>query len=239
MPAYKPTGSQPEQNAGSATYSSAVFIAVYDLLVLWFSNKFAWKCPTSTVLLPLFSSAMGKRHLDIGVGTGYFPAKALSQTTAPSCDDLTLVDLNPNPLKAAKRRILNGGSDVDVSTVVADATQRLPLPRDKKFDSISLFYLLHCISGTAAQKNGVFDAVRPHLARGGVLVGATILPKRSEMNWLAACLMYAYNKFGIFGNWSDDEKTFTEGLQRNFEDVQVWSVGMVMLFRARDARTDQ
>ncbi|KAJ4263542.1 hypothetical protein NW762_006361 [Fusarium torreyae] len=225
---------QPARIAGAAIYSSWVLF-FYDIWVLLLSNSLAWKCSTSRVLLPLFQSSIGEKHLDIGVGTGYFPAKALQANT--KCKRITLIDLNPTTLSVAKQRIAKLQSESpQVHTVIADATKPLPLSSSEKFDSISLFYLLHCMPGPPERKTRVFDSVREHLAEDGVLVGATILGISRPMNFFAAALMWLYNRNGIFDNWEDNEEDFTEGLRKNFDDVKVWGLGRTMLFIARQPK---
>lgn len=61
--------------AGASVYSPAV-LKLYDWWVLGLSNRFAWECPTKTVLLPFFKEHIGQRHLDVGVGTGFYLAHA-------------------------------------------------------------------------------------------------------------------------------------------------------------------
>ena len=94
---------QPEPadvEAGQAVYSRAV-LAVYDVGVLWFSNRFVWRCP-SRHMRALYDRHAGARHLDVGVGTGYF----LDHCRFPSPDpQITLLDLNENSLAAAAKRI--------------------------------------------------------------------------------------------------------------------------------------
>jgi len=68
----------PRANAGSAIYTPILLRSIYDTWVLGISNTYFWKCPTASVLLPFFEMHMSRRHLDVGVGTGYFPSAALS-----------------------------------------------------------------------------------------------------------------------------------------------------------------
>ncbi|KHN97516.1 Methyltransferase type 11 [Metarhizium album ARSEF 1941] len=229
-------------SAETAVYT-ALFLSIYDVAVLWLANKLLWKCSTRSTLLPLFTSALGRRHLDMGVGTGYFPSTALKSASCP-CEEMTLVDLNPTPLRASRRRVLRSAASSDgrlttVKTIVADATMPLPLAQDRKFDSISAFYLLHCLSGPPGRKIGVFDVARRHLADDGVFVGATVLPLRNRMSWLAASIMAFYNRAGIFSNERDAEDVFAESLRRNFAAVDVWTVGAVMCWRARGLKADR
>lgn len=250
----------PQGDSGSAIYSP-IMLSVYDAMVLGVSNRYIWRCSTDKVLLPLFESAMSERHLDIGVGTGYFPATVISHpSSATKCKSLTLVDLNPTALETARRRVLRAAklasSPVHVSAVLANATKPLPLPTPSnsdnggnnngnggssggKFTSASIFYLLHCIPLTPETKATlVLDAVRAHLAPDATLVGATILGRgrEAQRGWLARACLAAYNWRGIFTNADDDAEVFERALRRAFVHVEVWFVGVVMLFRARGPR---
>jgi ubiquinone/menaquinone biosynthesis C-methylase UbiE len=82
--------------AGASVYSPAV-LKLYDWWVLGLSNRFAWKCPTKTVLLPFFKEYIGRSHLDVGVGTGFY----LAQAGLSVQHEITLLDLNANSLRAA------------------------------------------------------------------------------------------------------------------------------------------
>ena len=85
---------------GQAPYSPLV-LSIYDVVVLGISNHLLWRCPTAK-LRNLYDRNVSGRHVDIGVGTGYF----LDQARWPVGDPaITLVDLNPNSLRAAARRI--------------------------------------------------------------------------------------------------------------------------------------
>lgn len=228
----KTPSAQPQQNGGSRLYNPFT-IFFYNIWVLWFSNTYAWQCPTSTVLLPLYRSAVGKRHLDVGVGSGYYPSKALVDSP---CTELTLADLNMASLEASKRGIeaaLHANNTVKISTLVADASEPLPLPEAQKFDSISLFYLLHCMPGPPERKCRVFKVMARQLAADGVLVGSTILGREIEMNLVAKGLMKLYNSTQVFDNWDDSRAVFEKGLGEAFDEVNVWVVGRILLFTAR------
>ncbi|KAL6870374.1 S-adenosyl-L-methionine-dependent methyltransferase [Trichoderma novae-zelandiae] len=222
----------PAQTAGSSTYTPFL-LKLYDLVVLSISNSYAWNCSTQAVQLPLFQSSLGRKHLDVGVGTGYYPANALRAKTP--CREIVLLDLNPNALDLAAARIAAAQPAVKVRPVVADVTTAspLPLPAGEKFDSVSVFYLLHCLAGPPEGKNRVFDLLRGYVADGGVLVGTTILGEERPMNWLARRLMAIYNAKGIFDNWDDTRAVFEEGLRRNFREVDVQIIGRTMVFTAR------
>ncbi|PNP45275.1 hypothetical protein TGAMA5MH_02998 [Trichoderma gamsii] len=219
-----------EQNAGSATYTPFL-LRLYDFWVLGVSNHFAWQCSTTKIQLPLFKATIGKKHLDVGVGTGYYPAKTV-ETSTP-CKEITLVDLNPNTLNQAAARINEAQSSIKVNTVVANIYEPLPLPAGEKFDSISTFYLLHCLAGPPESKTKVFDVLKTYVADDGVFVGTTILGEERPMNFFASRLMKIYNEKGIFDNWQDSKAVFEEGLRRNFDEVDIQIIGRSMVWTAR------
>lgn len=207
--------------AGAAVYSPLT-LALYDTWVLGISNRHAWRCPTQTVLLPFFRANVRPRHLDIGVGTGYYLAK----TPLSSQTQITLLDLNPSSLDAAKRRIARPGT----RTIQHDVFK--PIPGDERFDSISLFYLLHCLPGPLETKAAIFGHLKHNLQPGGVLFGATILGDEAGHNAFGRKLMAVYNKKGIFGNRQDTEAGFEGHLREHFRDVTLKREGQVLLFRA-------
>ncbi|KAF5679280.1 hypothetical protein FDENT_8793 [Fusarium denticulatum] len=218
----------PDTTMGAKYYSSLA-LNLYDLWVLKISNSFAWGCPTSSVLQPYFTGNLGRKHMDVGVGTGYFPATALEQLGQDgSPQSITLVDLNENSLELAKKRIGRSGI---AQTILADALRPLPgnLPR---FDSISIFYLLHCLPGPPRHKASIFKNLKAYLNDGGVLFGATVLGKGVEHNLFGELIMTVYNWAGIFDNRLDSQEAFVGVLKENFARVESEVVGRVLLFRA-------
>lgn len=208
---------------GAAVYTPFT-LKLYDWWVLGVSNRFAWQCPTGTTLLPFFRKHAGRRHLDVGVGTGYYLAHA---GVAPGTQ-LTLMDLNENSLQAAARR-----SGMQAACIRHDIMQPLPLPPDTKFDSMSLFYLLHCLPGTIADKEKAVINLKAHLAPSGTLYGATILGDGAGHNGFGRRLMALYNRKGIFGNKTDSLDDLAAMFRRHFVDVEVRQQGKVALFTAR------
>jgi len=210
--------------AGAAVYSPLT-LKLYDGWVLGVSNRFAWQCPTRTVLQPFFNRHVGARHLDVGVGTGYYLANA----NLPADTQVTLLDLNPSSLEAARQRL----GRPDTRLVQHDVFQPLNDEQVAMCDSISLFYLLHCLPGTMADKAVVFGNLKSRLADNGVLFGATILGDEANHNGFGGKLMAVYNKKGIFGNRNDTAAGLRSALAQHFADVSVEVVGKVALFSAR------
>lgn len=209
---------------GAAIYSPLV-LKLYDWWVLGLSNRYAWQCPTRTVLLPLFRRHAGRHHLDVGVGTGFYPASA----GLPDSTRMTLMDLNAGSLQAAQHRLHRS------STVLVEHDVMTPLPAraGEDFDAISLFYLLHCLPGTMADKSVAFGHLKSRLAEGGVLYGATILGDAAEHNGFGRRLMAIYNRKGIFGNRHDTRDELERALQQHFLQVTITVEGKVALFEAR------
>jgi SAM-dependent methyltransferase len=210
--------------AGQAVYSPLV-LKIYDWFVLGFSNRLLWRCPAPH-LRALYARNVSARHVDIGVGTGYF----LDRVEWPVADPaVTLVDLNPNSLAAAAKRIAR----FRPRTVQANALA--PLPPLGPFDSAGLCYLLHCLPGTIEAKAIVFDHLRPALAPGARVFGATILqgdaPRLKPAKWL----MNLYNKKGIFSNAGDTRQALEAALKQRFTDVRIEMKGAVALFEARNS----
>jgi SAM-dependent methyltransferase len=213
-------------DAGAAVYSPLT-LKLYDAWVLGISNRFAWLCPTRAVLQPFFDRHIGAHHLDVGVGTGYYLAKA----NLPLSTHVTLLDLNPSSLAAAKQRL----GRADTPTIEHDVFKPLDASQHQRYDSISLFYLLHCLPGSIAEKAEAFANLKPCLTNNGVLFGATILGDSAGHNGFGSKLMAVYNKKGIFGNRSDTEEGLRHALEKHFATVSVEVVGKVALFSARSA----
>jgi hypothetical protein len=208
--------------AGQAIYSPLVLHA-YDWFVLGFSNRLLWRCPT-VELRQLYDRNVSARHLDVGVGTGYFLDKARWPVRDPA---ITLLDLNPNCLAMASRRIRRYAPQTVLANVLA------PLPRLERFHSAGLCYLLHCLPGTMTEKSIVFDHLAPQLAPGSRVFGATIVRGDAPRSRTAQALMDLYNRKGIFSNADDSVEALGLELRRRFRDVEIALRGAVALFEAR------
>src|SRR5437660_4374205 len=115
-------------------------LAIYDPWVLGFMARVVWRCPTPPVV-ERYRKHIGRRHLDVGPGTGYFLEKA-----APPGTEITLLDANPKVLAHCSRRL----AAMDPSTLEADVMK--PLPIDGRFDSAALNFVLHCLPGPQSHK---------------------------------------------------------------------------------------
>jgi len=222
-----------EQDAarGAAVYSGAA-LASYDAFVLGFSNTFAWKCP-SHLLVDFYNQNVSSEHLDVGVGTGYFPDNCRFPVPSPR---LTLLDLNPNCLGTASRRVRRHHPAYALAGChLANVLEPMDLG-DARFGSIGLNYVMHCLPGDISTKSAAFANLKPWLKPGGVVFGATILGEDVEHGFLARKLMNVYNAKGIFSNVSDSVEGLRAALDKHFEESSVRVAGSVVLFSARAKR---
>lgn len=215
----------------------------YDKLVLYFNMGFAWNCPTSKWLTPLFFDNFSNNHLDVGVATGYFPATALASSVGKSHrkqQSLTLVDLDANSLHVAKNRVMASAPDTNIACYQADATAPPPAAiQSQRFKSISMMNILHCISGPTSKKSTALRNYAPLLEDDGVFFGATILgydcevAKELDRSWFCYFYMMLINWYGHFDNWEDGTEMVSDALRDTFEEVSTRTVGSILLFRAR------
>ena len=213
-----------EVEAGQRVYTPLVLWG-YDLLVLGFSNRFVWRCRSSR-MLERYDRYVGARHLDVGVGTGWFLDHCNWPVETPK---VTLLDLNENSLSAASRRIRRYAP----ATIQANVLEPVELGA-ARFDSIAANYLFHCLPGELEWKvRTVASNLRPYLAQSGVLFGSTILGRGVAHNLLGRRLMRLYNRKGIFSNVEDDEQGLERGLASQLTDVEIEVVGAVALFAGR------
>jgi SAM-dependent methyltransferase len=211
----------PTPGAKGAWVYNRLMLAVYDIWVLGVVNTFAWNCSTKKVLLPFFKKHLSNNHLDIGPGTGYY----LANSAIPPTTRVSVLDLNPNCLDDAKQAL----DRPDMPTFLADVLQ--PLPLTEKYDSISTFYLVHCLPRPLEQKMELFKKLKGHLTENGTVYGSTILGE-GEFNLFGRFLMFCLNGNHVFDNRGDGEQGVREALKRDYKMVKTEIVGNILLFEA-------
>ena len=208
---------------GAALYSKLV-LPFYDLVVRGLNNPLAWRCPNRR-LLEFYNQHVTANHLDIGVGSGYYPDKCTFPVSRPR---IALMDLNPNSLAHTANRIKR----YNPTTYQADILQTIPLDIPG-FDSISLYYLLHCLPGTMKTKTVAFAHLKPLMNEGGLLFGSTILGEGKPFNFLGRRLMNSFNASGVFTNTQDNLADLEQGLSTHFAEYETKMVGHVAFFMGR------
>lgn len=223
QPNNAPNSVDPQAAAGAAIYSR-LLLAIYDPVVTHFSSRFIWKCP-SRLQLALYDEHISARHLDVGVGTGYFLDRCRFPTSTPT---IGLLDLNANSLAATMRRIRRYHPMTFQANVLEPLQLDAPL-----FDSIGLNYLLHCLPGDLRSKSVVFRNLKPLLTAGGVIFGTTILGVRAQHGWLARRIIPRYNAMKAFTNTHDSLDDLEQALRSEFHSYSLRVVGSVALFVGR------
>lgn len=208
---------------GVEFYSKRILL-IYDVGVLGFSNAFVWKCPTREIRR-FYRRHASARHLDVGVGTGYFPDHCTFPTPAPA---LTLIDLNPNSLGAGARRLRRYHP-----TTILDDAATATRPATAPFDSIAITYFLHCLPGSMDDKSRVFAHLADWLAPGGVIFGTTILGAGVPHSPLARRFLGFYNRRGVFRNHEDSLEGLIGVLRDHCHSGAVRTVGSVAFFEGR------
>ena len=200
-------------------------LAVYDPWVIGFMTRAVWKVPVPPAV-ERYRRLIGRRHLDVGPGTGYFLEKA----APPDGTDVTLLDPNPNVLRKASGRL----AAMHPITVEADVMK--PLPVEGPFDSVALTYVLHCLRGPMPNKAVAIRNIADVLAPDGVLFGSTVLGLEERHRPQARAVLRAFNWQGDFDNLGDTADGLRRILEESFETVEVDVVGSTADFTATGPR---
>jgi len=211
--------------AGQHIYNSW-FLKIYDPLVLGLFATFVWRCPTRR-LVDMYTRNLGRRHLDVGPGTGYF----LEHARVRDGFSVVLLDPNPSVLGHASRRLRR----LNPSVVRADVCS--PFSLGEKFDSIALNYVLHCLPGPMSQRAAVIRNLATHLAPDGTLFGATVLGEPELHTRLSRAALHENNRVGIFDNLGDTREALRDILSQEFASVEIETVGSVAVFSAARPQT--
>lgn len=205
---------------GQADYTPFM-LAIYDRWVIGFMAPVVWRCPAPPVV-ERYRRHIGRRHLDVGPGTGYLLERAgIDRST-----ELTLLDPNPNVLAYVTRRL----DPMPVTTVEADVLK--PLPLQGPFDSAAVSFVLHCLPGPMPHKAAAIRNIARVLTPHGVLFGATVLGRSGRHTPPARAFLWAVNRRGTFDNLDDTEEGLHAGLAASFDTVEIEVVGSIALFTA-------
>ncbi|MEU4600815.1 class I SAM-dependent methyltransferase [Nocardia sp. NPDC023988] len=195
------------------------------------SNRFAWQCD-SGVMLELYNQNLGRRHLEIGPGSGWYLANT---SAAPNPGHITLMDLNPTPLSFTARRI--NRPDRVVESVCGSVLNPVPVEAGTGYDSVGINFVLHCVPGDFTVKGVAFSHLAAVLTDDGVLFGSTILGRHKASRTLfGRALTAVYSRVGAFNNRHDDRGELETSLSEAFGECSITDVGAVTLFTARRPR---
>ncbi len=210
-----------------ARYYGALTLPLYDTAVLNIAVPYGWGVPLSHER-SMYDRLLSRRHLDIGVATGYFIRRTLRDHTGPQ--HITLMDLNENATRYAAEKLKR----FDVVQTVGDALQ--PFPVRGPFDSIAMFHLLHCMPGTIAEKAIAFDHAIDVLAPGGVCFGASVTPAGRSLNPFGRAVLAGSNRSGALNNAHDDHDALRAEIEHRFTNTKIECHGVMTLWEARNPR---
>jgi SAM-dependent methyltransferase len=201
-------------------------LAIYDPWVLGFMARAVWRSPIPPAV-ERYRRLLGRRHLDVGPGTGYF----LDKAGPPAGTEITLLDPNPNVLAKASRRL------AAMNPVAIEADVMKPLPVEGRFDSAALSYVLHCLRGPQEHKAVAIRHIADVLEPNGVLFGGTVLGLGERHTPPARAVLRAFNWAGDFDNLGDTAEGVRRILEASFETVEVDVVGSTANFEASGPRS--
>lgn len=208
---------------GQAAFTRAG-LALYDSLILRALCPWVWRCPSDRILAA-YHEYLSNNHLEVGVGTGYFLDQARFSSATPR---VALLDLNNHCLKRTARRIRRYEPEI----YQADVLQPIDLTA-RRFDSIALNYVVHCLPVPWPQKGVVFSHLKALLNPGGTLFGATLVQGDVRQSATAATFMRWFNVRGTLHNRDDTRGRLVAALNRHLSEVRVEQVGCVALFSGR------
>jgi SAM-dependent methyltransferase len=200
-------------------------LAIYDPWVLGFMSRAVWRVPTAPYI-ERYRRNLGRRHLDVGPGTGYFLEKA----APPEGTQITLLDPNPNVLARCSRRL----EAMHPATVQASVME--PLPMGTTFDSAALSFVIHCLRGPMENKATAIRNTAAVLEPDGVLFGGTVLGLGEHHTPQARLFLRGANKIGDFDNLGDTADGLRRILEESFEAVEVDVAGSAATFIASNPR---
>ena len=200
-------------------------LTIYDPWVLGFMTRAVWRVPVAPGI-EHYRRNLGRRHLDVGPGTGYF----LEKSAPPAGTEITLLDPNPNVLARCSKRL----AAIHPTTVQASVME--PLPVDSPFDSAALSFVLHCLRGPMSNKAVAIRNIAAVLDPDGVLFGGTVLGLEEHHTPQARVFLKGANKMGDFDNLGDTEDGLRAILEESFQEVEIEVVGSAAFFTAKRPR---
>ena len=204
-------------------YTSAG-LRVYDALVVNGFGKHVWGCDPDR-LVDHYREHVTPNHADIGVGTGYCLDRCGFEAVGRR---LALVDLQPNCLRYAARRLAR----YRPRCYIRDVLRPLEGIEAPPFDSIALGGVLHCLSGNLRAKGEVFDNLAPLAAADTRIFGYTLVSDGVCDRVRRRMLHAALNRARVVDNARDYAADLVIALSARFIDCRVDLVGCMALFSA-------
>ncbi len=196
----------------SQRYFNPLMMSLYDFFVYRIVSHAIWGC-SKTLLIQRYQQYTSPHHLEVGVGTDYLLDK--SNANISRLDLMDLMDLSFSCLRKASKRLRRYSPNIIRHNVLEK-----PLEEDKRYDSIGINYVMHCVAGDFKEKGHVFSNLKKLLTKRGVIFGATVL-KTDQSTIRANLFMRFLNRIGIFNNASDSYDDLKHALEKHFRHVSV------------------
>jgi len=193
----------------SQRYFNPLLMSVYDFFVYRMVSQYIWGC-SKELLVQRYRHYVSPHHLEVGVGTGYLIDKSDANLLS-----LDLMDLSCACLRKASKR-LNRYSP----NIIRHNLLEKPLEDDKRYDSIGINYVMHCVAGDFNNKGVVFGNLKKLLTNKGIIFGASVL-KTQRSSVRASLLMGFLNGIGIFNNANDTYEDLKRALEKHFRYVNI------------------
>ena len=201
-----------------------VLLSFYDFLIMKVLTPYVWRCPADNYT-QLYQDCMSRNHADVGVGSGYVLDRCAYQ---PGSVRIGLFDLQKNCLDYTARRIARFTPE----TYQCDALKPIQVGT-RRFDSIALGGILHCIPGDMVQKGIVFDSIKPLMHAHTTVFGYTILNQGIQKTALSKSVYFILQKLKVINGLHDSASQLKHELKQRFNDVDVNVIGCVAVFVAR------
>ncbi|OGB23808.1 MAG: hypothetical protein A3I66_20655 [Burkholderiales bacterium RIFCSPLOWO2_02_FULL_57_36] len=202
---------------------SALLLSFYDFLIMRVLSPYVWRCDISNYS-ELYRTLMSRNHADIGVGTGYFLDRCEYQ---PGEVRIGLFDLQQNCLDYTAKRIAR----FQPETYRRNALEPIQI-HGKRFDSIALGGILHCIPGDMTEKGAVFDAIQPLMNTHTQVFGYTILNQDVKKTVLSRAVYFILQKLKVINGLHDSASQLTVELKKRFQTIEIKVIGCVAIFVA-------
>lgn len=197
-----------------------IIYSIYDPILLRFACPLIWKCKSQDIL-ELYNKNLSSNHLDVGCGTGYFIKKCKKSS---KLSRLVLTDLNKVALEISQKKLKRFNPEIIQHNILK------PFQNLKKFDSIGLSFLIHCLPGDMKTKSIAFKNIAAQLNPKGKIFGATFIMKGTYPNFLTRSWEFIFGNLGFLHNKNDTLEGLEENLNQYFKNVKIKVKGHCAIF---------
>lgn len=193
----------------SQRYFNPLLLTMYDFFLYKFISKYIWGCSTE-LLIQRYKHYVGLKHLEVGTGTGHLMDKC-----NPDTIHLDLMDLSRACLNKSSKRLKRY-----TPVMIRHNILEKPIEEDKRYDSIGINYVMHCVAGDFTTKSIAFGNLKKLLKDDGVIFGSTVM-QTNQSSLVARIFMTLLNRIGIFNNSGDTFTDLKNALKHHFKYVAV------------------